>query len=96
MLSKILERTMAIRQKDKCDLVPRLHGTQECLYETFHSNVCHTSQFTMDKILLFVCTIHFHWLQQDLQKCLKDLYGLCMILEQGRSHLQFLSGYHIT
>lgn len=38
----------------------------------------------MAKISLFTHTIHTHLLQQELQKCFRDLFGLYMILETKR------------
>ena len=88
---------MALSQKNKYKPVSRPSVTQKCLSETFHCKVCHTSQFTMGKILLFVHTIHSLWLQQELKECLKDLCGLPMILEtmQVLSSVSFWLPYYL-
>lgn len=44
-LPEILEKIMALSQKNKYKPVSRPSVTQKCLSETFHCKVCHTSQF---------------------------------------------------
>lgn len=73
-----------MRQQNKYEPVPRLNIEWKYLQEDFHCKVCHTSQFTMAKISLFTHTIHTHLLQQELQKCFRDLFGLYIILETKR------------